>query len=155
MNRATLVISKRNHQLGEYRLSINMDRSLLYIHEVLWDGGGWNICEGLWIYESQYPTFRAAYISLKDQRYGIACVQDDRLEQFTGMASSRISVERKYIARRDDTWTLYEVNSVSLHTITMTTQAYATIMEAYEQYLCDLPITTEEEHGNDAFHAPT
>ena len=144
MNRTNLVITKKKHELGEYCLSINMDHHLLYIHEMLGGGGGWNICEGLWIYESEYPAFRDAYISLKDRRYGIACVKEDRLEKFEKIAYSRVSVERKYITRQDDTWSLYEVNSVSLHSIIMATEAFDTIMAAYEQYLRTLPTMIEE-----------
>jgi hypothetical protein len=149
-----MVIAKRKHELGEYRLSIKMDRHHLYIHEMIRGEGDWNICEGLWIYESEYPAFRDASLSLHVQRYGIACVQSDRIETFENLGYSCIFVNRLYIVRQDDTRSLYAVNRISLRSITMTAQDFDTITAVYEQFLSAVPMKTEGDYENGAFHPP-
>ena len=129
------VITEKALGIGDYRLSIEMDKGHLYIHEMTC-GGEWNLCTGLFIHE--YSAFRDMYVSLKEVQQGILCVNHDYTY-----------VRRLYLARKREKWTIFDVDSVALHQITVSTEELDGIIAHYDEYLQETPKIQEDRDDDD------
>ena len=141
-----LMITERMTGIGEYCLSIDLDMHRLYIHEMFF-GGDWRICTGLFM--TEYLAFRDVYFSLKVVWQGILCVNSDYTHTYKNKDApskeySYLSIRRQYLVRKGEKWTIYDVNSVALHSITMTTNELEKIIGAYDQHLESIANTEEE-----------
>ena len=138
------VITKKPLGIGEYQLSIDMDKEHLYIHEMVC-GGEWNLCTGLFIHE--YSAFRDMYASLRGIEQGILCVNHDYTYEHEG--DSHTYVRRLYLARKREKWTIFDVDSVALHQITVSTEELDGIIAHYDEYLQETPKIQEDRDDDD------